>query len=360
MNKKEIWNWIAYLWDCLEVLKKIEDKSINLIVIDPPYNICKDKTWDKWKTVNAYVEFMWKVFLECQRVLKDNWSFYFFHNDFLQIVELQNWLNNNSKFVFKQLIVWNKKFKWCSNEWFLQWFNEVEWLRNYQKMTEYCLYYTFQDETGLKVIWNDWELYKPIRDYFQEERKKTNLSYKEINEKCFWTASNWWGMASNILTSYKKWWTFPTKEKYEALQKVWICKKEYESLRQEYESLRQEYESLRYTFNNQKTHHSVWDYEIAKKQWHITPKPVDLIENIIKYSSNEWDLVLDCFSWSFTTAVACENLNRKWIWIEMSEEYYNIWINRIKENKKRIEKDEWYFNIWVERINNLLDKKNNE
>ena len=64
--------------DCLEIMKNIESDSINLVLIDPPYNIGKDKKWDKWKTVDAYVEFMGQVFLECQRVLKSNGSFYFF------------------------------------------------------------------------------------------------------------------------------------------------------------------------------------------------------------------------------------------------------------------------------------------
>ena len=99
-----------YNGDCLSVFKDIEDKSVNLVLIDPPYNIGKDKKWDKWKTVSEYVEFMGKVFKECQRVLKDNGSFYFFHNDFLQIVELQNYINNNTDFVFKQLLVWNKRY----------------------------------------------------------------------------------------------------------------------------------------------------------------------------------------------------------------------------------------------------------
>ena len=31
--------------DCLEVMKNISDKSIDLIIADPPYNIGKD-TWD--------------------------------------------------------------------------------------------------------------------------------------------------------------------------------------------------------------------------------------------------------------------------------------------------------------------------
>lgn len=103
--------------DCLEKMKDIDDNSIELVLTDPPYNISKAK-WDKWKTVDDYVNFMGNVFLECQRTLKDNGSFYFFHNDFEQMAELQHWIKNNTKFIFKQMITWNKKFKGCSNEGF--------------------------------------------------------------------------------------------------------------------------------------------------------------------------------------------------------------------------------------------------
>ena len=93
--------------DCLEKMKQVKDKSINLVLIDPPYNISK-ADWDKWKTVDEYIEFMGQVFIECQRVLKDNGSFYFFHNDFEQMAELQHWIKKNTKFIFKSLITWDK------------------------------------------------------------------------------------------------------------------------------------------------------------------------------------------------------------------------------------------------------------
>lgn len=118
--------------DCLIELKKIPDKSVNLILIDPPYNIGKDK-WDKWKSVEDYIEFIGKVLLECQRVLKDNGSFYFFHNDFTQMAKLQVWIEKNTMFKFKQMLVWNKRFNEASNKKFLDGFIEVNNLRNYQK-----------------------------------------------------------------------------------------------------------------------------------------------------------------------------------------------------------------------------------
>jgi len=132
---------------------------------------------------------MWKIFTELQRILKDNGSFYFFHNDFLQIVELQNFLNLNTSFKFKQLIVWNKKFAWCSNEWFLQWFNEVDGLRNYQKMAEYCLYYTLQDESWLSTVMLDTNNFSSLRNYFKQLKDYIWLSIKSINTKLWhrWT-----------------------------------------------------------------------------------------------------------------------------------------------------------------------------
>jgi site-specific DNA-methyltransferase (adenine-specific) len=307
--------------DCLEVMKDIPDKSINLVLIDPPYNIKKAK-WDKWKTVNEYVEFMGKVFLEIQRVLKDNGSFYFFHNDFLQIVELQNYINNNTDFVFKNFLVWNKRFNEAKNKGFLDGFCEVENLRNYQQMAEYCLFYTFQDETGLTTIMLDTNNFSTLRKYFKELQEYLGLNKKQIIEKIGQKADHCFRWKSSQ-------WDLPTKETYQELIDVFQIDK-WAGFRK-YESLRQEYESLRYTFNNLKFHHSVMNYEIAPKQGHITPKPVDLLEYIIKTSSNENDVVLDCFMGSGSTGVACVNTNRKFIGIELDEKYFEIAKSRIEE-----------------------------
>ncbi len=64
-------------------------------------------------------------------------------------------------------------------------------------------------------------------------------------------------------------------------------------------------------------------------RFHPTQKPVALIEYLIRTYTNEWETVLDFTAGSFTTAVACENTNRKWICIEKDEKYFNIWLNRL-------------------------------
>jgi site-specific DNA-methyltransferase (adenine-specific) len=306
-------------------MKDIPDNSINLVVMDPPYNIGKDH-WDK---IDNYVGWMGKVFIELERVLKDNGSMYFFHNDFLQMCDLQQWLNRHSGFIFKQLIVWNKKYKGVYNEGFLQGYIEVDGLRNYQRMAEYCLYYTFQDSTGLSKIQG--HCCYPVRDYIRNEiiRAKGKIVLKEVNQ-VLGTATNGGGVASAVLSLDKTIPAMITEEHYLKLRE-WLNKnhieylrQEYEDLRQEYEDLRQEYEDLRYTFNNQKSHHSVWNYPIEKKQGHITPKPTELIKNIILHSSNEGDLVLDPFLGSGTTLLACKQTNRNCIGFEKHYEYEQL------------------------------------
>lgn len=68
-------------------------------------------------------------------------------------------------------------------------------------------------------------------------------------------------------------------------------------------------------------------------QVHPTQKPVTLFEYLIKTYTNEGDLVLDNCLGSGTTAVACKNLNRCFIGIEISPEYCEIAKQRIEETR---------------------------
>ena len=69
-----------------------------------------------------------------------------------------------------------------------------------------------------------------------------------------------------------------------------------------------------------------------RQKLHPTQKPVALMEYLIKTYTNEGDKVLDNCMGSGTTGVACRNLNRKFIGIEMDESYFNIAKNRILGN----------------------------
>ena len=54
----------------------------------------------------------------------------------------------------------------------------------------------------------------------------------------------------------------------------------------------------------------------------------------VENSSNEGDTVIDMFAGSFSTGVACINTNRKFLGIEMDENYFNIGVNRMSDIQK--------------------------
>lgn len=64
---------------------------------------------------------------------------------------------------------------------------------------------------------------------------------------------------------------------------------------------------------------------------HPTQKPVPLMEYLVKTYTNEGDVVLDFAMGSGTTAVACINLNRRFIGFETEKKYYNIAVQRLEK-----------------------------
>ena len=107
--------------DSLELLKKIPDKSIDLVFADPPYNLQLKDTlyrpdqttveavtndWDKFDTYQAYDEFCLIWLKECKRVLKDGgalWVIGSYHNILRLGTSIQNlgfWILND--------IIWHK------------------------------------------------------------------------------------------------------------------------------------------------------------------------------------------------------------------------------------------------------------
>lgn len=64
--------------------------------------------------------------------------------------------------------------------------------------------------------------------------------------------------------------------------------------------------------------------------------PVKLVEKILVVSTKENDLILDCFSGSGTTAIACSELKRNFICIEKDKQYYEASCKRLEEYNKQL------------------------
>ena len=69
----------------------------------------------------------------------------------------------------------------------------------------------------------------------------------------------------------------------------------------------------------------------GKNKFHPTEKPVNLLKELIRLHTRENDMILDCFMGSGSTGVACKELNRNFVGIELNKEYFEIAERRMEE-----------------------------
>lgn len=77
----------------------------------------------------------------------------------------------------------------------------------------------------------------------------------------------------------------------------------------------------------------IWEYKDPQYPIYPTEKNIEMIEFIIKASSNPNDTIMDCFMGSGTTLVAANRLGRNWIGIDNSKEALKIAENRLKKEE---------------------------
>lgn len=313
--------------DCLELMKGLENESVDAIVTDPPFYKIRGDFDFIWKTFDEYLEWVELVAVEFKRILKPNGSLLWFGDDkniaYCQIIfdKYFNFLNH---------LVWDKINPIAKGE------NNF---RMFATRTERILYYACtKSKTGLDEIKLDIENFKSLRNYFKRVQEYIGLAKNKINEKlkhrkaehCFYWKSTQWEL--------------PTPETYNELIKHFQIDKMGGFKR--YEKLRQEYEELRRPFNYQKgvyevIRHKTNSHITKENESHITQKPIGLMHKLIEITTNSNQTILDPFLGSGTTGIACANLNRNFIGYELSEDYFKIAEARIKHAKK--ENDERLF-----------------
>ena len=83
----------------------------------------------------------------------------------------------------------------------------------------------------------------------------------------------------------------------------------------------------------------VWYVKDESSKIHPAPYPVELVERILKFLTYKDDIVFDPFLGSGTTGVACNKLGRRWLGIEISEEYCRMAHKRIEYGDEYINKE---------------------
>ena len=333
-----------YHMDAFEGLKLIPDKSVNLAILDPPYNIgvitMRDNRPQKnaWDKITNYQEWIEQLLKEVYRVLTDNGVMYLWHNDMQQIADILHNSSVNRMFTFRSFCIWDKGKGYRAQSWANRRENGATALRSWFNICEYCLHF-FKDSnadskwrrTGLERINSNPECYRPLKDWYNSELMRLGITEKDVAE--YYTLVT--GKKPHMLRHYFKDSQFeiPTKKVWES---VYIpigfgwC---YEELRQGYEELRQGYEELRHPHHVDAMHCNIWHIKALATQnrLHTCQKPLEIIERLISVSSNDGAVILDPFMGSGTTAVAAINTGRRFIGFEREQDYFDIAQKRITE-----------------------------
>lgn len=252
-----------YNYDCLDFLKKIDKQSVDLAIIDPPYNIL-DVKWDYFESKEKFFKFTYKWIDNLIPTLKSNSSLYIFNTPFNSAYILQYLISKNLK--FQNWITWDKRDGFNASK--KRYVNAQETILFFSKNNNY----TFN--------------YEDIRIPYQSIER-----IKHARKK-------------GILKNGKRWFPNPNGK---LCTEVWHISSER---------------------HKQKINGKV------KKLYHCTPKPVDLIERIVRASSNKNDLILDCFAGSGTTALACVKLGRRFLCNDNNRSYVNFAKKRISDYEK--------------------------
>lgn len=272
--------------DCLVELKKIDDKSVDLIYLDPPFftqkqqflrtrdNLKKYSFEDTWENIGSYKDYIQARLVECKRVLKDSGSI-FLHCDrtashYLRIAldEVFGVIN------FQSEIVWTYK----------RWSNSKKGLLNAHQI---IYFYSKTSSFKFNKVFEAYSLTTNIDQIFQKRVRDENgkTTYKRLEN----------GNSELI------------EEKMGVpLSDVWDI-----------------------PYLNPKANERVG---------YPTQKPIILLEKIIELTTDKDGVVLDPFCGSGTTLIAALLLGRKYIGIDISPDAIELTkkrlLNPIKSNSQ--------------------------
>ena len=267
--------------DCIEVMKKLPEGSIDLIVTSPPYgvNIAYDVHNDDME-INEYLEFARKWLTEAYKVLKDDGRI---------ALNIPYEINRQDKGgrIFMAAELWN-----------------------IMKSIGFGFYGIVDLEEqsphrSKTTAWGSWM--SPSAPYIYNPKECIILAYKKHHIKKVkgdpeWTAT----MVEQEGGKEKK--TYTEEQKKEFIDLVY----------------------------------GQWNYFADTKSMTKATFSMDIPTKAIKILSYRNDLIMDPFAGSATTCVAAEILDRRWVGIELSENYAEIGRKRVQgfvDKKKQTELD---------------------
>jgi site-specific DNA-methyltransferase (adenine-specific) len=288
-------------------MQKIPDKSVDLILTDPPYHSTKKAniTGDRnFKTDTSYLEWLDNIAKEWERILAPNGSLYCFASPKMA-ARVEVLLNN--RFNILASITWTKPNEPGYDGWKQK--TKKESLRGWYLHSERIIFAEAKSNDSNEL------LKTPFSSFLRKIRLEAGLSTIELTELIGeYGEVNHGGAVSNWETGRN----IPTVEQYRKIKEA-LSKFNTEGLELP------DYEKIIRPFyvNSDVPYIDVWDFPTVKPYSgkHPAEKPLDLIGHIIQASSYQGNTILDCFAGSGVVGQAAKMLNRQSILIEIEEKW---------------------------------------
>jgi DNA modification methylase len=300
-----------YIGDNLELLKSVEDCSVQLVYLDPPYNTGRDFNDfdDRFSSISNYAyEFLQPRFTEIKRILK---------NDGIIVVHVEPKISHYVRMALDNVFGFNN-FQ-----------NEIVWKSGGNKKSMKKLQ-RFHDTI---IVYSKTSKYKYIpmnMPYDESYRKSNSLKKDERGEYTTSAAHNSQPDVSPRMNLRYEW---------NGHTKQWYTEKE-RMLRLHNED-RLHYSDKGIPRFKKYLHEmdgipvrdmwiDVGQIQNGEKLDYATQKPVKLLERIIDIYSTEGDLVLDPFGGSGSLGRAAINRNRNYLLFDINQKGKDLFLNSIK------------------------------
>lgn len=313
MRKEIIGDAVLYLGDCLERMKEIPDGSVDMVLCDPPYGIMKGIT--NLEGMKGHLE--WDVAIEparfmaeCNRIMRPNASMVLFSQE-PYTSRLITEAHGSIPFAYR--MVWVKD----------HFANALGAKKAPVSYTEdVCVFFKAFDSF----------LGHPLKPWLDAELAAAGMTRKEA-------VLRWGSSASHYFTDGRQF-MIPSAEKLAIMQRdtgrFQMAYSEMKAVSDEFRArTRERFPKVFNLPKGQKFKSNVLRYKKDYDGFHPTQKPVALLADLIETYTNEGDTVLDFTMGSGSTGVACSNLNRRFIGIEMDEGYFDIAKKRIEDAQRQ-------------------------
>lgn len=257
--------------DCLDVVGTLPDETVDLILTSPPYADNRRKTYGGIP-IREYVDWFLPISYQLKRVLKRKGSFVLNIKERVVDGERHTYVLELVLAMRQQGWLWTEEYIWHKKNCY-----PGKWPNRFRDAWERCLHFTkqrhfrmFQDQVRV-----------PMGRWAEKRLKKLSETDRKRDESRVMS-----GFGKNVSNWVGKNWVYPTNVLHLATE--------------------------------------------CSNRNHSATFPIVLPAWFIKLFTQPGDVVLDPFIGSGTTAVACIELDRHFVGVELLDKYYKLALERIK------------------------------